>query len=265
MENNIKYRDGHIHSPLCPHGSKDSFDSYVEKAIKLGLKEISFTEHMPLPGYFMDDKVFLDECAMKEDKVEKYFKEIDTVKEKYKGKIKINRGFEVDYIEGYEEKTKKLLEKYGSYLEDSIISVHFVKIGENLYTDIDGIEGFKRAIKVLGSLEKVYDKYYETLLKVTNYDLGNYKPKRIGHPNLIRKFNKLYPLQYKNNKLLEEIVISIKDKGYEVDYNMSGLRKENCREEYISGAFKEFVEMYGIKKVYGSDAHESRDVGYNFK
>ena len=39
-------------------------------------------------------------------------------------------------------------------------------------TDIDGKEGFEKAIRVLGSTEKVYDKYYQTLLKAIRADLG---------------------------------------------------------------------------------------------
>ena len=42
-------KDGHIHSPYCPHGTKDSFEKYIEKALEEGLEEISFTEHLPLP------------------------------------------------------------------------------------------------------------------------------------------------------------------------------------------------------------------------
>ena len=26
-------RDGHIHSPYCPHGSSDRFEQYIKKAI----------------------------------------------------------------------------------------------------------------------------------------------------------------------------------------------------------------------------------------
>ena len=27
-------KDGHIHTPFCPHGSTDSFEQYIEKAIE---------------------------------------------------------------------------------------------------------------------------------------------------------------------------------------------------------------------------------------
>lgn len=38
-------KDGHIHSPYCPHGSKDALEDYVKRAIEIGLDEITFTEH----------------------------------------------------------------------------------------------------------------------------------------------------------------------------------------------------------------------------
>lgn len=263
MENKKVIRDGHIHSPYCPHGTKDSFEMYVENAINNGLEEMTFTEHMPFPAYFMDDTEFLDECAASKEAIEKYFEHLDKIKEKYKGKIKVNTGVEVDFIDGYEDKIKEMLNIYGSKLEDGLLSVHFIKMGEE-YTAIDCKEGFERALEVLGTTEKVYDKYYETLLKAIKADLGEFKPKRIGHPNLIRIFNKLYPLEYKNTELLEEIVKEIKKKNYEVDVNTAGLRKPYCGEIYVAGIFKDLVEKYDIKKVYGSDSHAASDIGRDF-
>ena len=42
-------KDGHIHTPYCPHGTLDPFQNYIEKAIQNDFQEISFTEHAPLP------------------------------------------------------------------------------------------------------------------------------------------------------------------------------------------------------------------------
>ena len=75
-------------------------------------------------------------------------------------------------------------------------------------------------------------------------DLGMYKPKRIGHLNLVRKYNKIFPYDYENNEKLEEVVKLIKEKGYEVDYNISGLYKEDCKEAYISGYLYELIKKY---------------------
>jgi len=263
MDNHIYLRDGHIHSPYCPHGTNDSFELYIEKAIELGLKEITFTEHMPLPENFMEPE-FLKSCAPSLDVMEEYFKKLDSIKEKYKLVIKINTGFEVDYIEGYEKKIEELLNRFGPKLEDSILSVHFVKFEDAYYcVDISPDEFGKLAKKIKG-VEKVYDKYYETLLKAVKADLGTFKPKRIGHPTLVRIFNTEYPIEYNNITLLEEIIKEIKSRNYEVDFNTAGIRKPYCKEAYPSGIFAELLQRSEVDIVYGSDAHTAQDVGRDF-
>jgi histidinol-phosphatase (PHP family) len=47
-------RDGHIHTPYCPHGTKDELKKYIKRAIDLEFDEITFTEHAPLPKGFED-------------------------------------------------------------------------------------------------------------------------------------------------------------------------------------------------------------------
>ncbi|HEY5563068.1 MAG TPA: histidinol-phosphatase HisJ [Clostridiaceae bacterium] len=263
MRNQRIERDGHIHSHYCPHGTEDPFELYIERALNMGLKEISFTEHMPLPENLMDPE-FLKTCAPSFEKIEEYFKELDYIKIKYKQKIRINIGFEVDYIEGYEGVTKELLNRYGNKLEDSILSVHFIKLEVEYYcVDASPIE-FKRIVEKAGSVAKVYDKYYETLLKAVLADLGAFKPNRIGHPTLVRIFNTENPLEYTNNEILEKIVKEIKNRNYEVDFNTSGIRKPYCKESYPSGIFLELVKQYGVNLVYGSDAHSALDVGRDF-
>lgn len=263
VDSNLKYRDGHIHTEFCPHANGDIMEQYVEEALKNNLVEMTFTEHMPLPGYFLDDQKFQDMCATPKENMMDYFKKAKSVKEMYKDKIKINIGMEVDFVDGFEEKTKELLNEYGPFIEDGLLSVHYIKIGDK-YTDIDGKDGFERAVNYYGSIEKVYDKYYETILKAVKSNLGKYKPKRIGHPNLIRTFNKLFPIEYKNYRLLDKLAKAIKKRNFEVDVNTSGLRKPYCKEVYVEGIFYDLVKKYGIKMVYGSDAHSSKDIAASF-
>lgn len=256
-------KDGHIHSPYCPHGTKDSFKKYIEKAIEKGLEEISFTEHLPLPKVIMENPMYFD-CSPTEEEFEKYIYDLKALKEEYNNKIKINIGAEVDYIEGLEDEIEEMLNKYGINFEDSILSVHLIKAGKEYYPVDYGQKEFQDLIDLLGGIDKVYDKYFETLLMSIESDLGKYKPKRIGHPTLVRKLNLLFPYEYCNEALLEKIAKRIFDKGYEIDHNTAGLRKEYCKEEYPSGKLKELVKKYNIKEVYGSDSHESKDVAYNF-
>ena len=256
-------KDGHMHSHYCPHGTKDSFQMYIEIALDVGLDEITFTEHMPLPGIFMDEKL-LKECSPNEEEILLYLKEATKIKEEYKDKIKINVGLEVDYVEGYEEKIKKMLDNYGEYLDEGILSVHFLRL-DDVYHCLDmSVDEFGIIAKILGGVEKVYDKYFETLIKSINADLGSYKPKRIGHPTLVRIFNEKYPMDYKNEALIDKVIKTIKENGYEIDFNTAGLRKQYCKETYPSGVFLDKAIKNNIKMVKGSDAHSAKDVGKVF-
>ena len=164
-------KDGHIHTHFCPHGTKDSFREYIEKAISLGFEEISFTEHAPLPDGFVDTTPTQD-SAMSAEQLELYFAEIQSHKEKYKDKIKINCGLEVDYIEGYESEIKEALNNIGSKLDDAILSVHFLKNGQK-YDCLDySPQHFEQMIHEYGSIEKVYQKYYDTVASIDHSRFG---------------------------------------------------------------------------------------------
>lgn len=252
-------KDGHIHSPYCPHGSKDALEDYVKRAIEIVLDEITFTEHLPLPENFKDPSPEND-SAMSIDQLHKYMEEVRNLKYKYKDKIKINLGVEVDYLEGYEEETRKLLDKYGMYFDDSILSVHILNFNGEYYVIDYSKEEFENIYNLMGGVSDVYYKYYKTLKKAVRTDLGEYKPKRIGHLNLVRKFNRVFPYNYDNNIVLEELLMLIKEKGYELDYNVSGLLKEYCKEPYISGHLLELVKKYKIPVVFGSDAHSVKNM-----
>ena len=39
----------HVHTRRCKHGSEESDETLVKKAISLGAKRITFTDHVPFP------------------------------------------------------------------------------------------------------------------------------------------------------------------------------------------------------------------------
>lgn len=252
-------KDGHIHTHYCPHGTNDLLEEYVERAILLGFSEISFTEHAPLPKGFCDPTPQQD-SAISIDMLANYLEEIERVKEKYKYKIVINTGLEVDFIEGYESEIKSFLDTYGKKLNDSILSVHFLK-NEQRYDCLDySPEVFENMIVQYGSVENVYKKYFSTLLQSIHADLGSYKPKRIGHITLVHKFQKRFPVGQIFKNELTRIIHAIKEKGYELDYNGAGTAKPLCREPYPPLWVAEEAMKLDIPLVYGSDAHQVKDL-----
>lgn len=252
-------KDGHIHSSFCPHGTKDNMIDYVERAIVLQYKEISFTEHAPLPKGF-EDPTPMANSAMSLDSLEYYLMEVEQLKNRYQEKIKINVGLEVDFIEGYEEETELFLNEVGPRIDDSILSVHFLNNGSR-YDCVDySPDVFANMITIYGSIEKVYQKYFDTLRLSINSDLGSYKPKRIGHMTLIRKFHKRFPTNQSFTKDIFEILNQIKEKGYELDYNGAGTAKPLCREPYPPLWVVEEAKRLHIPLVYGSDAHQVKEL-----
>lgn len=251
---NSMTRDGHMHTPFCPHGSKDPFEGYVEEAIRLGRKTITFTEHFPIPEGVIDP-AFRKEVSLALEEVPNYLATLSKVKEAYKGKIEILKGFEVDYLEGEEATITEWLGRFGEEIEDGILSVHFVKYNGK-YHCVDCLEQFEALLEETKSVEVIYDLYFDTLLKSIEADLGPYKPKRIGHPTLVRIFNQKYPCDYDDKGRFEKILTALKERGMAFDFNAAGLRREYCKETYPSGRFLALAKEMQVPFVPGSDSHE---------
>ncbi|WP_108671305.1 histidinol-phosphatase HisJ [Peribacillus acanthi] len=255
--------DGHIHSPFCLHGTSDSFRKYIEKALELGLEEISFTEHAPLPEGFIDTTPTRD-SSMGLRELEEYLLEVQALKKEYRDELAINVGLEVDFIEGYEKQIELFLNSYGPTLDDSILSVHFIKLQGNYYCLDYSVDLFEELIKLEGSVHKVYKKYYETVELGIQSDLGLYKPNRVGHLSLVHKFQKKFPVSANFDDDVMRILQQIKTKGMALDYNGAGTQKEWCGEPYPSNQYVKMALDMHIPLVYGSDAHQAKDLGQGY-
>jgi histidinol-phosphatase (PHP family) len=256
-------KDGHIHTPFCPHGSSDELRSYVYKAVAQGFEEISFTEHAPLPPSFKDPTPLKD-SAMKVSEMELYIEQIEKVKKEFQKEVKINVGLEVDYINEYEEETRHFLNTYGPYLDDSLLSVHFLNKEDSFYCLDYSAEEFEHIITKFGSVEEVYKAYFKAVASSVKADLGSYKPKRIGHITLVRKFQKKFPCEVSFQNEVLHILNEVKNRNLELDYNAAGFHKPLCQEAYPSKEVVALAQQKNIPLVYGSDAHCAKDVGQSY-
>ncbi|WP_233129832.1 histidinol-phosphatase HisJ [Domibacillus epiphyticus] len=254
------FRDGHIHTSFCPHGSKDKLNEYIERAIQHGFTDITFTEHAPLPKNFKDPAPEQD-SSMKWSDLDHYLKEVESAKKQYETTIRIRTGLEVDFIEGYENETTDLLNEYGPYLDDSILSVHFLRHADSYYCVDFSEDEFGNIVRKVGSVEAVYKLYYDTLLQSVEANLGSYKPGRIGHITLVHKFQQMYPCNASFNDGITMILQAVKKRGYSLDYNGAGAVKPLCLETYPPENIARTAHLLGIPLVYGSDAHAAAGIG----
>jgi histidinol-phosphatase (PHP family) len=263
---NLPRRDGHTHTEVCLHGSKEPTEQFIERAIDLGFETYSLTEHPPLPEGFEDptpDKT----CGMLRADLGSYFEMAQRLKKKYAGQINIRVGLEVDYVPGFEAETRALLAEVGPDLQDGLLSIHFLK-GKGGWRCVDySPEDFAEGLlSVYGSVEAIHKTYWSTVKQAILADLGPYKPTRLSHLSLIHKFQLRYSLKNPRQFAPEilEILDLIQSRSLELDLNAAGLFKPDCREIYPAPWIVAEALKRDIRFVYGSDTHSVKGVGQGF-
>lgn len=225
--------DIHNHTPLCNH-ALGTPEEYVKKAIEKNIKIYGFSDHAPME--------FDEKYRMSFSDMPKYENEIKSLKEKYKDKIKILLGYEVDFTPYVD---KRVLERNVDYL---IGSVHFL---DNW--GFDNPEFIKEWNN--RDVDDIYKEYFnkiESLAKSRFFDI-------VGHLDLIKIFG------FKPKKNIKDIaknaIKEIKKSGMAVEINTAGLRKP-VKEIYPSTELLEMIKDEGIDITFSSDAHKVEDVGY---
>ncbi len=169
----------HIHSTYCD--GKNSLEEMVCAAIEAGLTSIGLSSHMALP--------FENHWALRPEKVEDYFNEIDLLKEKYADQIELYKSLEIDYFTdrgGISQAAKEVLPE----LDYVLMSIHSLGStrAEKLYHIDESPENFKAGIEKYydGSVKAFVCDYYQSIGDMAI----DYRPDIIGHLDLIKKNNR---------------------------------------------------------------------------
>ncbi len=232
--------DYHIHTARCKHAS-GTMEEYVQKAVETGLEEIAFTDHIPLPSQFDI------EHRMQPDEIDAYLKEIERLQEAYP-QIKILRGIEADFYDGFEAYLSEFLQQYAFDLV--IMSVHFIKN----WPEDNWAFSYSFVDK---SLTEIYNDYLEALLRGIRTGLFNI----IGHLDLVKSVSQ--PLLQENTALVKQLLLEAKKQNMAIEINSSGLRRE-IKEPYPAFSFLPLITETGLPLTLGSDAHEPQHVGFAF-
>lgn len=252
--------DGHVHSQFCPHGTDAPMEDYVKKAIDQGLEVITFTEHAPLPDGFTDP-VPEQDSAMRAEDVPAYLAEGHRLADKYKQQIEVRTGFEIDYIEGFEEETKAFLKSQPEAVSNSILSVHFLKLEDEYFCLDYSAETFEAKAEEIGA-ETLYRLYERTLRSAIARPFGDLTPPVLGHINLIHKFRKR--VEAKDPIDWEDVLRQAEVNDFTLDYNFAGIDKTSYGEAYPNADILDIARLYSIPLQTGSDAHHPDDVGRYF-
>jgi len=232
--------DYHNHTKLCKHAEGEVYQ-YVEKAISLGITEMAFTDHMPLPNGF--------DIAhrMSENEMEIYINWVNQVQSRY-SEIKILLGIETDYYEGFEKYTEKFLNSYNFDLVT--MSIHFLKNWPKS-SWVFNYDFPDRSIK------DIYTEYLNTLIKGINTGLYDI----VGHLDIIKTPE--HPMIQLVPDLVSEVLKTIKKNNMILEINSSGFRKK-VGEPYPSIDMFDIINEFCVPLCVGSDSHSPQQVGFMF-
>lgn len=233
--------DYHMHTPLCGHAIGNP-EEYAHQAIKVGLKEIGFSDHAPLVSH-TDPKI-----TMSFKQLPHYHKMIESVREINKASLRIKIGIEADFIPGFEEKTKMIINGYDY---DYVIgSVHFINRWG--FDDPAEREHWKEK-----DINAIYRDYFALLRKSAESKMFDI----MGHIDLVKKFGHRPTKDITPD--VEETARAFKESEVTVEVNTSGLRKP-VKEIYPAAWMLKIYCQAGVPLTFGSDAHDPLDVGKDF-
>ncbi|EHN59774.1 histidinol-phosphatase HisJ [Oenococcus kitaharae] len=266
--------DGHTHTELCPHGSRESTEKMIQKAIQLGFDHYCITEHAPLPLAFSQrykgNPLGLSTASLAWEDLDAYFDLAEGLQKKYADQIQISVGFEVDYLPGFEKETRAFLNQYGPRTQQNILSVHFMAGTDDAMWCLDfDTDDFQAAFSsLLSDPQKLYARYFQLVYGSAAADLGPYRPQRIGHMSLIKKYADFFKLPddfgADSLALINRTLDLLAKQGRELDFNTAGLYKTYCNDFYPGRQICQLAQKKGIPLVFGSDAHAISEVGRGY-
>ena len=229
--------DYHMHTNVSYDGRMTAMQA-VDTAVKVGLKEICFTDHVDYDPLNPESKLQYE--------LEKYSAAYDYLTHK---DLKIRRGMEFGMLPDNQEMLqKKTSERHYDFV---IGSAHFIK-GLDVYFD----EYWQD--KTVDEAERI--DFEETLECVKAHDGFDV----LGHLTYITK-TRANPVKRaipytRFPEITDEIFKILVQKGKGIEVNTSGMRDANVflpTEDYL----RRFKELGGEIVTVGSDAHDAGRVG----
>lgn len=246
----------HTHTTFCD--GKENPEKYVIAAIEKGMVSLGFSAHAPVP--------FSCNWAIPSARLTEYISTIDLLKEKYKSKIQIYTGIEVDFFPDIWDYTYELIHSHS--FDFHIGSVHFI----DFYPDgsrwtIDGPnEEFRKGFGKIFSNDSatVTRKFFEYTRKMIRV----MQPPVIGHIDKLKMQSRpdsFFPedtpvFQKELYATLEEV----RGTNCIVELNTRGVYKKKSKTFYPGlEALKQMADMR-IKVMINSDAHLPQELTEEF-
>lgn len=240
--------DYHTHT-VFSSDSMYPMEDCVKDAISIGIDEICFTDHVDY-GIKDDWEDLRNNRATKKYfnvDYDKYFSDLDFLREKYKNQITIKNGLEFGIQKYNIEKYNKLFEKYP--LDFVILSIH--QIDDKEFWD----HGYQD-----GKTEK---EYYENYFNEIYYIVQNYTNYCVlGHLDVMKRYDEKdgYNPFVENKDIITKILKRVIADGKGIELNTSSIKYKLDDLMPSRDILKLYLELGGEILTIGSDSHCKKDL-----
>lgn len=218
----------HTHTKRCGHATGTE-EEYVKRAIENGIKYMGFSDHIPLK--FTDGTESGYRVPTCERKI--YCDGIKRLAEKYKDKIDIKAGYEMEYYpEYFEEMLQDAIKDGAEYL---ILGQHYIE-PENT--------GIRHTCSETDSIEHLR-KYVELVISAMEKKVYTY----VAHPDVLNFVgdSEIYDAE------MRKICIAAREHNIPLEINFLGMRYER---NYPNEAFWKIAGEEKPPVTFGFDAHD---------
>ena len=235
----------HSHNTFCD--GRETMEEFVKYAIAKGVKKYGFSSHAPLP--------FHTHWTMNAEDYPEYESEFHRLKVKYKDRIELFLGLEIDYIHGFSNAKSAFFQNIK--LDYAIGSIHYLDmLSDGNYWSIDGpFIDFDKGLTELfgGDIRLATERFYH--ISNCMFDSGGFDI--VGHFDKITLHGSQYAdfdtdtLWYRN--LVGESLQQIKNKGFILEINTKSLSERGIT--FPENKLFHLIHELQIPITVNSDCH----------
>ena len=241
----MTHTDLHMHT--CFSDGKNTPEEMIRSAMEKGLTTVGISDHgfAPFAGYGLTRKSEVS-----------YFTTMQALKLKYRGKIRVLCGVELDY----HAPTPTLPYDY------VIGSVHFIRAGDGYIPIDESVEDLIRGAEEAfdGDRYALVEAYFDTVADVVNKTRAHV----IGHFDLIAKFceqsNWIDPTHPRYRAAWQKAADRLLETGVPFEINTGAISRGYRTEPYPSAEIRAYIREHGGKFMLSSDSHQADTVAFQF-
>ena len=229
----------HTHTYRCFHAYGTEED-YVQEAIRQNMQELGFSDHGPFPHHDYG-------LRMPYEALDDYLQTIDALKEKYRDRIRLYKGLEIEYYEDQLPYYHRLLTEKG---------LDYLALGAHSFVNHEGT--FKNIF--FAESARDFTEYADNICAAIQTGCFRF----VAHPDLF--FLNDFPIDENTEEACRRIIQCAKEHDTILEFNANGYRRsrrmyaDGLRFPYPHEYFWQQAAAADIRVIVGSDCHAPEQV-----